>query len=96
MLLAPCLCLIAQVDIVPPPTSWSIAALDISEYTHINLLIERIYVHRAMGVLGETAQLRYDAQGDPIMKASGPNGEGLLLHPPEMYEVTSLFEPMHA
>ena len=78
-------------DIVAPPLVWMIPEQDSDAYTHVNIQVESISLTDAVGVLGETARVRYDKSGQAIMTASGPNGEGILEHPAEYYVVDSLF-----
>lgn len=78
------------VDMVSPPKSWEISPADIGSFTHINMKIDRISLEDPEGILGETAIMRPDAEGKPIMEASGNDGKGLLRFEAEHYEVTSL------
>ena len=78
-------------DIVAPPVAWMIPVQDTDAYTHVNMQVESISLSDAVGVLGETARVRYDKNGQAIMSALGPNGEGMLEHPAEHYVVDSLF-----
>lgn len=78
-------------DIVAPPKAWMIPEQDTDAYTHVNMQVESISLSDAVGVLGETARVRYDKNGQAILSATGPNGEGLLEHPVEYYIVDSLF-----
>lgn len=52
--------------------------------------ISRISLEDPEGILGETAIMRPDAEGKPIMEANGADGKGLLRYEAEHYEVTSL------
>lgn len=40
--------------------------------------------------MGDSARLKYDSEGQPILKAYDTNGAGVLEHPVEYYEVDSI------
>lgn len=42
------------------------------------------------GVLGDSARVKYDENGEPILEAHDKDGAGILDHPVEFYEVDSL------
>lgn len=61
-------------------------------YAHLNIKIVRLELTEvAHGVLGSTKSLKYDANNEPIMEATGKNGEGVLEGAPEDYTVSDLF-----
>ena len=84
----------SQIDVVAPPHSWGIPVQDTAQFSHINLSIESISLNNKQGILGETADVKFDADGNPIMKASGEDGKGLLSHEPEYYIVPTLYSPL--
>ena len=63
-------------------------------FTHINIIIDSVSLVNALGVLGETSTIKYDINGNPILKSNGRNGEGLLSRRPEDYAVSSYFSPL--
>lgn len=44
----------------------------------------------ATGVLGDSARVKYDDNGEPILEAYDKDGAGILDHPIGFYEVDSL------
>lgn len=82
-----------RIDYVPPPPSWAIVTADRGVYSHLNLGIVSLELTvMAHGVLGYTKSVQYDTEGNPIMSATGSNGDGLLEGKADDYVVSGLFE----
>lgn len=65
------------VDFVLPPPQWEVAAEDVSEYTHLNLLLQKVALSDfANGLLGCSVRVKKDAEGHPIMRAYDSDGGG--------------------
>ena len=75
---------------------WDVSA---SEYYHLNLNLRPISLSdRVSGILGDTSRLKFDAQGNPILKAYDKDGSGILDKPIESYQVENVWDvtqPLH-
>ena len=67
------------VDIVDPPAAWEVDPSEIAQYSHLNLHMGRLAVSDAIhGLIGVSARLRYDEDGEPIMQGRDKNGAGII------------------
>lgn len=67
-----------------------------SEYFHLNMRLEKVELSGAVsGTLGDSARLKYDKEGKPIMQAYDNDGSGVLDGNIETYEVSSLLSTEH-
>mmetsp|Transcript_8246 Transcript_8246/g.30412 ORF Transcript_8246/g.30412 Transcript_8246/m.30412 type:complete len:668 (-) Transcript_8246:118-2121(-) len=81
------------VDFVLPPPQWEVAAEDVSEYTHLNLLLQKVALSDfANGLLGCSVRVKKDAEGHPIMRAYDSDGGGILEAPIGAYEVADVLD----
>lgn len=67
-----------------------------SEYFHLNMRLEKVELSNAVsGTLGDSARLKYDEDGKPIMQALDKDGSGILDGSIEKYEVSTLLSTGH-
>ena len=67
------------IDVISPPLEWNVSRDIINQYMHLNLKIERVHLSEAVGgILGASATIKYDSDGNPILKSSDKDGAGIL------------------
>lgn len=61
------------------------------KYYHLNMQMNKVELtEKVTGVLGDSARLKYDENGEAILEAYDKDGMGILDNPVEFYEVDSL------
>lgn len=67
----------AEIDFVPPPSEWEIAAEQQEMFSHVNLKLSQISLSEvANGLLGCTMRIHEDSNGLPITTAYDKDGSG--------------------
>ena len=62
-----------------------------SKYSHLNLNLKKVALTaQVSGVLGDSARVKYDSEGNAILSAYDKDGAGILDKPLDQYVVDSL------
>ena len=85
-----------SVDLGAPPDAWQLPANSAAaaQYTHLNVHMARVSASSAIhGLIGVSARLKTDANGEPILHGLDKNGAGILDGAVEDYEVSGILDP---